>query len=232
MIIYKATNLVNGKIYIGKTLRSLITRKNRHISSANTGSNIYFHRAIRKYGAGNFVWEIIDRCLFAESLIALEKHYVRLFNCKSPNGYNLTTGGDGMSGFTFSEQTKEKMRLARIGKHLSEETRKKIGNAGRGEKNYNYGGHLSEEHKQKLSISHGGENCSAETRKKLRDSHVGKRPTEETRNKMRENHKDNSGKNHPNYGKPRSDEAKIQTSKSLRAFYAKRRTEMRAEVAN
>ena len=86
MIIYKAVNKVNGKIYIGQT------------SSNNPnylGSGSYITRAIEKYGKENFEKEVMAWCYTKEHLDFLEKFYIKLFDSKAPNGYNLADGGDG-----------------------------------------------------------------------------------------------------------------------------------------
>ena len=75
MIIYKATNKVNGKVYIGQTTRDLSTRQCQHKwESKNKGGN-YFYRAINKYGFDSFEWEIIRICDNMKSLNAYEKYY-------------------------------------------------------------------------------------------------------------------------------------------------------------
>lgn len=97
MIIYKATNLITGKSYIGLTTRSLQERKLEHLRHLDT-ENTYFHRAIKKYGKENFSWEIIDS--EASSLGDLrekETHYIQIYNTLSPNGYNITQGGENPS---------------------------------------------------------------------------------------------------------------------------------------
>ena len=59
MIIYKATNKINGKVYIGQSHKSLEERMRRH-KNDSTRQDSYFYRAIRKYGWENFSWEVID----------------------------------------------------------------------------------------------------------------------------------------------------------------------------
>ena len=59
MLIYKATNIINNKSYIGLTTRTLQERKLEHLRHTKT-ENTYFHRAINEYGKDNFLWEIID----------------------------------------------------------------------------------------------------------------------------------------------------------------------------
>ena len=60
MIIYKATNLINGKVYIGQTIYSFNDRKARHIYASNNKNGFYFHRALRKDGADNFIGKLLE----------------------------------------------------------------------------------------------------------------------------------------------------------------------------
>ena len=60
-IIYVCINLFDGRRYIGKTLQEFSRRKADHIQEAiNKNSELYFHRALRKFGIDNFVWSIIE----------------------------------------------------------------------------------------------------------------------------------------------------------------------------
>ena len=98
MIIYIATNKINGKSYIGQTINSLKQRKKRHLwDASNKRTIIYFHKALRKYGFNNFNWKIICKCNDIKSLNKLEAYYIKLYNTFK-NGYNLTIGGTG-TGF-------------------------------------------------------------------------------------------------------------------------------------
>jgi len=93
-VIYKCTNLVNGKIYIGKTV-NLKRRIEKHVKSVD---NTHFHRAIQKYGKENFKWEVIDSASTKEELST--KEYLHIFIFNSINNkivYNMTMGGDGGS---------------------------------------------------------------------------------------------------------------------------------------
>lgn len=90
MEIYKITNLINNKIYIGK---DTTCDKNYY------GSGIYIKKAIDKYGKDNFTKEIIDRCDNYDELSIKEKYWINYY--KNNNIlYNLTDGGDG--GDTWS----------------------------------------------------------------------------------------------------------------------------------
>ena len=74
-LVYKATS-PSGKIYMGITITSLKERKRLHIKETNSGSRLPFHAAIRKYGADNILWEIIDTATSWEELCELERKHV------------------------------------------------------------------------------------------------------------------------------------------------------------
>jgi group I intron endonuclease len=181
LIIYKVTNLINGKIYIGKTVRSLARRKRAHFASAfNRGYRSRFHAAIKKYGKENFKWEIIDRCLFVETLSELESHYIKLFNCMAPHGMNLTAGGEGVVGMRHSAETRERIAAAMRGRKVSDETRARCSVAQCNK---------SPETRAKLSAAHKGKVLSAETRIKLSIINTGKHLSDETKMKISRKHK-------------------------------------------
>ena len=88
-IIYCATNTVNGKRYVGQTVRSLKRRWQFHLKSAKDGSECTLHRAIRKYSAEAFKVEQIDFAESPEDLNEKEVRYILLLKTLTPNGYNL-----------------------------------------------------------------------------------------------------------------------------------------------
>lgn len=100
MIVYKYTNKINGKVYIGITTRTLQQRHMEHIREIGNGT--YFHNALAKYGVENFELEQIDQAKTKEELADKEREYINKYNSFAPrpksNGYNLTTGGDGLAG--------------------------------------------------------------------------------------------------------------------------------------
>jgi group I intron endonuclease len=132
--IYKITNQVNGKFYVGKTMKSLNVRFYNHCYDAiKRNSNSYFHRAIRKYGKENFIIEEIESC--ENNLSNREMFWISEL---SPH-YNQTLGGDGgMLGFKHSEETKNLLSEKRMGKYT-------------GKENPFYGQHHTKETKEKLS---------------------------------------------------------------------------------
>jgi group I intron endonuclease len=141
-IVYKATNKINGKAYIGQTCRSLTRRRNEHKRAAlDDKYKSPFHEAMRKYGVDNFEWEILAERKTTRSLDRAEARLIRKYksHCKE-NGYNLTSGGHVLRGrknpFYGQKHTDEVKKLIsetnkgrpghNKGKHLSEETRRKI----------------------------------------------------------------------------------------------------------
>ena len=89
----KVENKINGKIYIGQTIRTLEKRKSDHINDTFEGSSLPFHNAIKKYGQYNFGWKILEECNSIEELNEKEEYWIRKLNTISPNGYNLRYGG-------------------------------------------------------------------------------------------------------------------------------------------
>jgi group I intron endonuclease len=137
MIIYKVTNLVNGKVYIGLTTQTLTKRKNNHLCEAfSLESDYVFHRALRKYGKENFSWEVIDNANTLEELKEKEKYWILYYNSyihsDNSNGYNMTIGGEGNNGLKLSDETKKKLSELHKGKKASEESKKKLSEAFRG----------------------------------------------------------------------------------------------------
>lgn len=90
--IYKVTNKINGKVYIGQSVD--IGRRWRQHMTAEDDS--YFHKAIQKYGVENFEWEVIEQCK-KKDLDEREVYWIEYYDSFN-KGYNRTKGGDGVSG--------------------------------------------------------------------------------------------------------------------------------------
>jgi group I intron endonuclease len=142
MIVYKITNTITGMSYVGQTVQTLRERWVEHASHAKTGATqSYIARAIRKYGPEAFVIEVLNVCLSHGSLDSVEKFYIKYFNTKVPNGYNLADGGGGVSGWSNGK-----------GYVPTEETRKKLSESGKGNTNA-LGKKYSEEFCSKVSAA-------------------------------------------------------------------------------
>lgn len=143
-IIYRATNIKNGKVYIGQTIRTLGIRKSHHFTcSRNRLDNICFHNALRKYGKDSFRWEVLDKALSREELDLLEKKYIIKYDSIN-NGYNVLDGGSSHSGLFGDDNP-------RYGIKMPYEMRKRIGDAQRGKKGYWFGKKPTKEHRQNVS---------------------------------------------------------------------------------
>jgi group I intron endonuclease len=114
MIIYKITNLVNGKVYIGQTVqKNPKARWYDHCAKARRGINQPLFNAINKYGVDKFSWEVIDSANSLEALNKLEQQYVEKYNSIN-EGYNIREAGGNK---LHNELSIEKMRAAQVAAH-------------------------------------------------------------------------------------------------------------------
>jgi predicted transcriptional regulator len=120
MIIYIATNKINGKRYIGATSRSVEHRRARHIyDSKNKNFCRIFGAALRKYGDDGFVWNVIAECSSKEEMM---KEEIRLIAEMKPE-YNITTGGQGVFGVPYTSERRAKLSKALKGRKMTPEQR-------------------------------------------------------------------------------------------------------------
>lgn len=109
MILYEAYNKNNGKVYIGLTANSLSHRVSQHFRSAKAGSNMHFHKAIRRHGKDAFDWNVILECKTLQALYEKEKLFISLF--EPWQLYNKSLGGEHSAyGMRHSQETKELCR--------------------------------------------------------------------------------------------------------------------------
>ena len=111
MWIYKITNIINNKIYIGQTIRPIEARFRRHINDAiNNKLDTHFARAIRKYGAENFVCKVIDTATNQDELNKKERYWIQYYNSVK-DGYNETDAINKCGGNTYQSKTEEEMEV-------------------------------------------------------------------------------------------------------------------------
>jgi group I intron endonuclease len=133
-VIYKATNKVNGKVYIGQTVCDFHKRKLKHFSKSNEEKpTMYFHRALKKYGKDSFKWEVIENCDSKKELDDMEFHYIKQYD-SFKNGYNMTLGGEGSVGRKHTKEAMLKISNSRKGILVSEETKVKLSKMRKGKK--------------------------------------------------------------------------------------------------
>jgi group I intron endonuclease len=144
--IYKITNTLDQKVYIGRTIQKLVTsRWAVHKSLAKTDEG-YLYRAIRKYGLDNFKFEILlDNVQTKEELAFFEKKYISIYDSFNPKfGYNMTSGGEN---YTLSIEARQKISEANKNRIIKPETRKK-------HSDFHTGLKASDETKKKMSDTH------------------------------------------------------------------------------
>lgn len=175
-IIYKITNNVNGKIYIGLTTRSLHERFIQHCCHSNKGSKSLIHQAILKYGRDNFTIEQIDESETKSDLDEKEDFWINYYNSMNTSvGYNLKSGGAKGKGYKHTDVTKKIISESGKGKTRSEETKKHMSDAQKLVKHQKH----KESTKQKMSWTHMCHSTSESTRQKISNSNSGKIRTKE-----------------------------------------------------
>lgn len=187
MVIYKTTNLVNGKIYIGQDSKN---------NPNYLGSGDLLKRAILKYGKDNFIKEILCYCNTQKDLDDKEVYYINDFQSFNKGiGYNIAIGGRGgtMTNRKHSEKTKLNMSKSHKGKVFSDKHKNNIGKSKKGKK-------LTDNHKNKISDANRGRKfgpLTVEHKDKISEAHKGKTISDETRIKMSKSHE---GVNNHFYG--------------------------------
>ena len=199
LVIYKATNKINGKCYIGQT-KNLGRRIRDHIRDKKS----VISQAIRKYGVVNFKWCILEICFSQEELNEKEQWYIKHFNSFGESGYNLTIGGENpplrcgtfeeLYGDEKAKELKHNLKIRNKGKKVSEETKIKISEA-----NKKYFKENTDSFLKRYSP------ITEETKKRMSEWQIGRKMSKETRNKMSETHK--GDKNHF-FGKHHTEESK------------------------
>ncbi len=158
MIIYKTTNLINGKFYVGKD------EKNK---PDYLGSGIKLNRAIKKYGRENFIKETIEVCSTREELIEREKYWIKETKAQEL-GYNIADGGWG--GNTYTEETKERVSEFFKGRYISPETVEKRKETRKKREQENPDRYKqTEERKKAIGDFHRGKEISEEQKQKNSD---------------------------------------------------------------
>lgn len=150
--VYRATNKINGKVYIGIT-NDFAYRQYRHFRDAKAGCPVHFHRAIRKYGEDAFEWTIMFHCS-DENVASITEQKTIAFYDSYHNGYNMTTGGQRGWKKVTSEETKQKLSALYKGKTYEEI----------------HGAKKATKIKRKQSDAHKGKHVSQETRTRMSEA--------------------------------------------------------------
>lgn len=130
--IYLIKNNINGKVYIGKTKKSIEERWKEHIKKAKNRINRRLYDAINKYGPENFTVSELDFTNDDEKINEMESWFIYILHSNDPKyGYNMTVGGDGgntISGFSENKLLEYKKKLSESirGYNHSDDTKKML----------------------------------------------------------------------------------------------------------
>lgn len=155
--IYKITNSITNKLYIGST-NDFDRRKKEHLKKLrkNKHANSHLQNSFNKHSEKSFCFEIIEKS-YQDKRTEREQYWIDQYDFENEL-YNQCPKAQSCFGRKVSKETREKIRQAKLGKGYprSKETKEKIRIANTGENHWNYGGTLTKEHKQKLSKSLSG----------------------------------------------------------------------------
>lgn len=209
--VYQIVNKVNGKSYIGITENP----QKRWTGHKRCKTDFPIHLAIKKYGVEAFLFFVLEVIHTRREACEKEKYYIKLLTTKTPYGYNLTDGGDGVSGLKgripwnkgtkgvckawnkgipCTEEARKNMSEAQTGRKQSEETKRKRGIYRKQEEHPLSGKPQSEEHRNNLSTSHiglqnhKGYKHTEETKETIREKKTGQKYTKKTKDLMSESH--------------------------------------------
>lgn len=199
--IYVVINKLTGKYYVGKTTTSIETRWKQHIKDSKKPTKCrHFHRAIKKYGSGNFEVRTIFQCYDTKTLESAEIFFIDLLSSANNDfGYNTTLGGEGGKK---TDIAKKNMSLAKKGKpspnkgkRFSEEWRRALSIA------WNKDKHFTKETREKISKA---------TKGKPKPSHAahnkGIKASDDLKERMRKGWEKRKGDPTASKGKPKSPE--------------------------
>lgn len=166
--IYLMLNKVNGKTYVGKHESSKEWFEDKY-----PGSGILLKPAQKKYGIENFEKFLIQYCYDKDSLNTAEEFWIAEYKRRGKAEYNIAKGGEGGN---LGEEVCKRISEALKEHSVSEETRKKISESNKGKHGYWKGKHLSEEHKRRIGEAERGnqhmkgKHMSEESRNKMSET--------------------------------------------------------------
>lgn len=187
-LIYLIWHKATGKVYIGKTTRTVLRRWTTHVSAAKRGEHSRFYNAVRKYGKDAFEIEVLDSAPDKITLDRMERGYIELYDSRDPRwGYNITVGGDGAGSGPD--------------------------NPNYGKPGPNLGRKFPPEFGEHVSQGKQGIKVSEEARQNIIKGLMGRSPTETTRKRLAQGKR---GALNPNWKKPHSVAWKEQNGRTFR----------------
>lgn len=199
MQVYLITNLVNGKYYVGKTVKESLRKYLQDACSlAKKGKDnrLLLHRAIRKYGRESFIIEPLTECATNEQACLLERGWIASLDSRNTSiGYNVAAGGEGTPGIKPSPETERKRLAAILGKPAwnrglrgfhTPEGRRSMSEKRQGDKNPFFGKtHKDDCTAAKVAMSNAKRIWTPEMRQRMSDVKKGFVPTAATIEKMK-----------------------------------------------
>lgn len=147
---------------------------------------------MKKYGAHNFEWEVLEECESHQELDEMEFHYIKQFRSHvDENGYNLTFGGYGCSGYKLTKDQRMKISNSNVGVKKTEYHKKKISSIKKLQWSDKESVYNSEDFRRKLSNSH----------KEHKNGMYGRNHSQRAKDKMRFKAMQRAGDKHPLFGK-------------------------------
>jgi len=235
--VYQIKNNINGNRYIGSSID--IHRRfysHRYKLRIQKHVNNYLQNAWNKYGEENFTFDVLLLCphdqvlLYEQAYLDKTKHQYNIANVAEAPMLGLhhseetkkiiSEKSKKYSGHKLTDETKQKIRMSRLGTHLTDEHKANIGKSIKERMNDEWkkkisiaqkGHTVSEETRNKISIANTGKKRSKELRKRISESSKGRIISIETRKKISEAL---IGRKSPTYGKKMSDDQKKKISKS------------------
>lgn len=180
--VYRIRNMIDGKVYIGSSTRSFRKRWAEHRNHLRLGKHhsVRLQRAWNKHSEESFIFEIVERCA-PQFCIAQEQVFLTWLRPTDPKlGYNNSPTAGSSFGAKHSDESRLKMsRTAKTRPPVSDETRKKLSQAGRGRR-------VGAETRQKIGRANSGKVRSDELRRRISATNKGRRLSKQHRSKISE----------------------------------------------
>lgn len=177
--IYKITNTLNGKVYIGQSNSKRRWSQHQYFAKNPEQTKQYIHRAMAKYGVENFIFEEIASCLTQEDTDETESLLIKQYDSRNKNyGYNLAPGGNGVGSGSDNPNFGKKQSQGTIDKRVQ----KLIGKKRTEEQKANLSKVLKALDKTVI--------YTPEVRQNMSEAHLGIKDTEETKQKKSESAKE------------------------------------------
>ena len=245
-VVYGSLNMSTGKVYIGETVQEPEQRWKVHERLAKKGSDLLFHRSIKKHGLENFCFWIIEDNIPESQLKQREIYWIDKLKTEVPLGYNMTAGGGGgphFKGHSHTDESKEKISqsLNKLYEEMTDEERSEKYGSMKGRTHTEETKKiLSEKKKGKPGLAGEknpmfGKTHTMEARQRISEANKGKKMSEETKQKQRDSHRKRTGDPdyvHPLKGRKLTDEHKKKVSEGNKGKTVSKETRKKISIAN